>query len=187
MSYTQAQMAAAVSALTLAIRGLHPDVALAWASAEQGVRYNILGVTYVDATGQHPFRYGSWAEGAQAAARLIATGPYGGIRASLASGSSAAQAAAIVASPWNHPYYSRGAGAWMLRRVASSGAAPAGPTRVVIHGPTPVRDALGRVLGEVTLATYRVGAARLVGAAWQYPLLDRPGWWVRPTRFAQFS
>lgn len=122
MAYTGAQMDAAVAALCAAIHGLKPEVARAWATAEQGVAYNILGVTYTDATGQHLFRFASWTQGAQAAAHLIATGPYAGIRSALATGDAAQQASAIIASPWNHPYYSSGAGAAALRALA------AGPT-----------------------------------------------------------
>lgn len=124
MTYTPAQLDAATAALVAAIHGLHPDVARAWATAEQGVSYNILGVTYTDATGQHLYRYGSWAQGAQAAANLIAHGPYAGIRQALANGTSASQAAAIIASPWNHPYYSGGAGAQALRAIAAQHTPP---------------------------------------------------------------
>jgi hypothetical protein len=144
MAYTTAQMNAATGALVSAIHGLHPDVARAWASAEQGVNYNILGVTYVKDGRQHLFTYGSWGEGAQAAAHLIATGPYGGVRSALAGGTSAQQARAIIASPWNHPYYSTGRGAIALRAVAAQPANAPHGTRyhLVVRGATPVYDAM---------------------------------------------
>ncbi len=189
MSYSSQAMAAAVAALVAAVHGIREDVAQAWATAEQGVAYNILGVTYTDATGQHLYAYGSWAEGAQAAASLIAASPYyAGIRAALAGGTSQAQAAAIIASPWNHPYYSHGAGAAALRAIAAAPSALGSPAQVSIVGPTPVRDASGApVHGTVTRATYRVGPRSRVGGLWQYPILDHPGWWVRPTRYTRFS
>jgi hypothetical protein len=143
MGYTVAQKSAAVSALVAAIHGIHPDVANAWATAEQGAFYNILGVTYNNATGQHLFRFTSWTQGAEAAAHLIATGPYGGIRSAVKLGSSQQQAAAIIASPWNHPYYSTGAGAALLRSVAGT----------IQH--TPTGNPHVRVLGRFQTYTFR--------------------------------
>lgn len=187
MSYTPAQMQAAVDALVAAMHGLRPDVARAWATAEQGVDYNILGVTYRDAAGQqHLFRYASWDEGARAAARLVATGPYAGIRAALASGSSQAQAAAIIASPWNHPYYSGGAGAAALRAVAAGPAPtpPAAPRRwaLAFHGATPVYAAPGGAQVGTVYSMAAVAEQSLVGGAWWYRIVTArlyAGRWVR--------
>lgn len=188
MAYTTAQMVAATDALVAAIHGIHSDVAHAWATAEQGVNYNILGVTYRDATGQHLYKYSSWAQGAEAAAHLIATSQYyGGIRAAL-SQDSQHQAAAIIASPWNHPYYSTGAGASLLRQIAA--AHPSTSTsqmEVAITGPTYIYDSNGNNTGkQITRATYAVGPKRLVRGLWQYPVIPHPGWWIRPTRYTRF-
>lgn len=130
MSYSTAQMNSAVDALVKAIPGLQPDVARAWVLAEQGVNYNILGVTYTDSSGQHLFKYSSWSQGAAAANKLIQTGPYAGIRNALKTGNSQKEAAAIIASPWNHPYYSKGAGASALRQVAGTASASNPPTPI---------------------------------------------------------
>lgn len=129
MTYTANQMNQAVAALVKAIPGLQPDVARAWVTAEQGVNYNILGVTYTDSSGkQRLYSYSSWDQGAQAAAHLIATGPYGGVRAALKTGSSQKEAAAIIASPWNHPYYSGTSSAVAgLQKIAGNSYAPTTP------------------------------------------------------------
>lgn len=184
MSYTPAQMDAATAALVAAVHGLHPDVARAWATAEQGVDFNILGVTWRDSAGvQHLFRYTSWAEGAQAAANLVANGPYAGIRAALAGGSSRAQAAAIIASPWNHPYYSGGAGAAALRAIAASSPPAAGQRwALAFHGATPVYAAPGGAVVGTVYSMAAVAEQALVAGAWWYRILSArlyAGRWVR--------
>lgn len=178
MGYTPEMFNAAVAALTAEVHGLHPDVARAWATAEQGVNFNILGVTYRDEKGQHLYRYGSWREGAAAAARLIANGPYAGIRKALAGGSSRDQARAIIASPWNHPYYSRGRGAAALRAIAD-GPNPADPAvyRVIVDGTMAGRPAMhvpvysspgGNRIGAISSGTYTAHRIRSGGRWWYY-------------------
>lgn len=127
MSYNPIQMMQATSAMTKAIPGLQYDVARAWVTAEQGDNYNIVGVTYNDATGQHLFKYSSFDQGAQAAYNLLKSNPaYAGVLKALQTQDSQKQAAALIASPWNHPYYSSGSGASALRAVA--GTTPSGTT-----------------------------------------------------------
>jgi hypothetical protein len=147
MAYTGAQIDAAAAALARAAAGLHLDVAHAWVTAEQGDDNNMVGVTYTDASGQHLYQYPSLTAGAQAAAHLIATGPYAGIRAALATGDSQRQAQAIIASPWNHPYYSNGSGAAALREIAAGVPADVPPIATSV-----------RVTG--TFETYTVDTAK---------------------------
>lgn len=173
MSYTPAQMDAAVAALVRQIHGIHPDVARAWATAEQGVNYNILGVTYIGTDGkQHLYKYNSWDAGAAGAYSLIIHGPYGGIRVALASGTSQQQAAAIIASPWNHPYYSTGAGAKGLRDIASSVSTNDTLYNVLVKGATPVYSSStsGIRIGTVYSATLTC-KRYLIGGHWWYNII----------------
>ncbi len=121
MGYNPLQTIQATNAMVAAMPGLQPSVARAWVSAEQGDNFNIVGVTYNNATGQHLYQYSSFTQGAQAAANLLKSNPaYAGIRQAIASGDAKQQAAAIIASPWNHPYYSKGGGAAGLRAIAGN-------------------------------------------------------------------
>lgn len=109
-------IAAATEAIVVAFaaRGLTitREAARQWVTAEQGENNNILGVTYATPTGRSLYRYRSLAEGARAAADLVARLPaYAGLRAALRPGvSTGDQLAALIASPWNRPnspYYRR--------------------------------------------------------------------------------
>ena len=188
MTYSGAQMDAAVAALVRQVHGIKRDVAHAWATAEQGVHFNILGVTHVVNGHQVLFQYRSWDEGAAAAYRLIETGPYGGIRRALERTESQAQAQAIIASPWNHPYYSHGGGARMLRDIALThpDGVFAGMVSIVPPGADLVTST-GAPAGHVTRATYHVGTRVKVRGLWQYPIEEQPGKFVRPTRYTKFS
>ena len=187
MSYSATQMTSAVNALVAAIHGLHPDVAKAWATAEQGVNYNILGVTYIDADGhQKLYKYLSWSQGAEAAASLIFhSSYYVGIVKSL-SGSSQQQAAAIIASPWNHPYYSAGNGAAALRQIAQG---PANPSThlytLVFRGKTPVYNTSVASIPVLTpiYSMTAIAEQHLIGGRWWYKITNAPlkryiGKWV---------
>lgn len=187
MGYTPAQMDAATNALVAAIHGLHPDVARAWATAEQGVNYNILGVTHIVNGHQVLYSYSSWAQGAEAAWQNLQASYYAGVRSSL-SGTSQQQAAAIIASPWNHPYYSTGAGATLLRQIASALPPVSTGAKVTIVDPgVDIYDQYGHNTGKhISRATYNVGQRKLVNLAWQYPILDHMGWWIRPNRYTRF-
>ena len=179
MSYSPSQLAAAAAALVAEVHGLRADVARAWAEAEQGVRYNIVGVTYIDAHGrQRLFAYSSWDEGARAAAHLIATGPYAGVRAALAGGSSRDQAAALIASPWNHPYYSRGLGAEALRAIAAVPQAAA-VYRVDSPGTTINASSSSASPAVGVLRSPAIAARSKVAGVWWYRLETvHPGGWV---------
>ena len=79
-----------------ALTGLNKDVLNAWASRENGVNNNILGVT----SGGSLVKYPSQTAAAEATAKLIQTSPnYAGIRASEGK-TSQQQALAIAQSPW---------------------------------------------------------------------------------------
>lgn len=177
MTYTSSQMDQAVNALVRNIPGLQPDVARAWVTAEQGVNYNILGVTYTNSTGQHLYSYSSWDQGAQAAAHLIQTGPYAGIRSALQTGNSQKEAAAIIASPWNHPYYSgKSSAVSSLQKIAGGSFTSSNPvTSGTSNNPTPTGtltgfslnplDSVGNAIQEtgVWAAFFFLGVAVLFG------------------------
>lgn len=185
---------AATAALVAGIPGLHADVARAWATAEQGVSNNILGVTYTGPDGRQRLRaYPTLLAGAQGAYWLLTHDPYpgayAGVRAALAGGSSAQQAAAVIASPWNHPYYSAGAGAAALRAIAAAGrpGSGMGPHVRVTAGPftTWTRRTGGHSLRQAPVDTvYAVDPAQV----WPFrgmrlvPLTSGPyaGLWVNP-------
>lgn len=186
MSYTPEQMNEAVSALVDKIGGLHSDVARAWATAEQGANHNILGVTYTDKNGQHLYTYPSFAAGAQGAANLInGSSYYAGIRHALANGNSAAQAAAIIASPWNHPYYSSGKGAAKLREIAAGHTTEPLPTggsvvRMHVHGETPVFDRPGGKVVDKAYNLTQTAERYLIDGRWWYHVTsnDFRGRWM---------
>jgi len=78
------------------LTGLNKDVLNVWASRENGVNNNILGVT----SGGSLVKYPSQTAAAEATARLIQSSPnYAGIR-TAESGTSQQQALAIAQSPW---------------------------------------------------------------------------------------
>lgn len=70
-----------------------------------------------------------------------------------------------------------------------AGLSPHIPTKVVISPPgVDIYDVHGHPsLGHVSKATYAVGPRIKVNGAWQYPIKAHGGWYVRPSRYAQFS
>jgi hypothetical protein len=83
--------------------GLATSVVAAWVSRENGADNNVLGVTGRNGVygGAGLFSYPSQVAGADAAANLINTSPlYAGIRDAVKTGDPAAEALAIVKSPW---------------------------------------------------------------------------------------
>lgn len=186
MAYTPAQIDAATTAMVAGVPGMNPDTARAWVTAEQGDFYNIEGVTYLDASGtRHLYRYSSWAQGAAAVWRLLQSPYYTGIRMALG-GSSQEQARAIIASPWNHPYYSGPySGSALLRTIANSVAA-SGPNvwTLTITEATPVYDRPGGTEVDTAYAMTARAARSFTAGAWWYQITVArlfTGRWLRAT------
>ncbi len=130
------QAQALVDAFAARGLSLSPYVAELWYGVERGSYHNLVGVT--SPSGQPTFGatstvkagsqwlnvYPSDQAGADAAASLVATAPqYQGLRAALTPGHSwQDQLKALIASPWNHGYYTSALGGY----VDPSGAGPGG-------------------------------------------------------------
>lgn len=131
-AYTPQRIQQLAGRLSAGIPGLDPKVAEAWIRAEKGVNGNVLGRTYYDAQGnQRLYQYESQEAGIDAAISLVLNSPtYAKLRASLATGNQQQDLAALMASPWNRPYYT----STLPGLMNASGALgmTSGPTRMVV-------------------------------------------------------
>jgi len=102
VSYTRNELKAAGAALAKALPGLNIHAAILWARAEQGANHNILGVTYYVDGRQRLNTYPDFDTGARAAAAIILASPqYAGIRKALTRNDIHDQLRAIAMSPWH--------------------------------------------------------------------------------------
>jgi hypothetical protein len=103
MSYSLYDKNQAAAAMVKAFPGMNLHTAVVWVTAEQGDNHNILGVTYYDKLHrQRLYKYGTFEEGAAAAAKIIFADPqYANVVASLKRNDIHDQLYAIARCPWH--------------------------------------------------------------------------------------
>lgn len=135
-AYTKARVEYLASYLQTLVPGLSHQLAVEWINAEKGANGNVLGVTYRENGKQHLYTYSSQEAGLRAAVGLLhRSSHYHPFLTTVKAypGNYKAQVKALVATPWNHNYYSR---VWMKVVGNTVGQLKAGGSSGTVSGGT---------------------------------------------------